>query len=201
MRVKPLLVIALALTLSVSLQTSALASDSVFVYGPMALALESTYRQWTALHGFVPPASFEAIVDGRRDPYTVRFMSTGDAIATDATYEVPADTVLDPRLPALPAFFLPRHLGPLRLRGSYVMAFDAAYRFREEHRPYHSFALLNGDTSFAGLSTMTWYRNNYWVALHYYAPNPDVIGCDDQQNYDVDWRTFQVTPTKGCLPM
>jgi hypothetical protein len=179
----------------------AVASDGVSIYGPMALALQEAYHQWTAFHGFVPPTSFEAIIDGTRDPYTVRFATTGDALATEVTYAVPAATVLDPRLPKLPAFLLPRHLGPIRIRGSYVVAFAAAYRFREHHPPESQLAPLDGDTSWASFETITWHRDNYFVTMRYFDPRlRGVIGCDVQQNYVVDWRRFVVTPMKECWP-
>ncbi len=145
----------------------------------------------------------EAIVDGTRDPYTVRFATTGDALATEVTYTIPVTAVLDARQPKLPTMFLPRRLGPQRIRGSYVaLAFDAAYHYRERHRPLASqaFAPLDGDTSWAFFSTTTHNHGDYFVTMRYFDPRLRLIGCDVQQNYDVDWRTFQVSTIKGCWP-
>jgi len=94
----------------------------------------------------------------------------------------------------------------MRVKPLLVIAFApatlfAARRTRRHHPRRAGSRRLTAIQSWASFATITWHRDNYFVTMRYFDPRlRGVIGCDVQQNYVVDWRTFVVTPMKECWP-
>jgi hypothetical protein len=183
------------------------ADSSQIVYGPLMLALETSYQKWLATNGVSPPENFQATLDANSDSYTVRFEATAAHHTAEATYSVAENSVLDYTFGAAPTWWT-FWKGPATMRGAYVMAFDAAYQYRKKNPPAgKALAQLSSDASYVVVRVATWLKHNdYWVTLNQ-MPLGTLpggmwrIGCDVQQEYLVSATTFAVKYEPGCLPM
>ncbi len=174
----------------------------VAVYGPLMCALEIAYREWIGSYGIPRPEAFSATLNATRDPYLVTFVATPGHQATGATYSIDQSRVLDTSFGMNPVWAISASKGPMTLSGAYVAAFDAAYQYRIKNPPVRPWSRIDTDASFVAISVLPWYHGAYRVSMQQLLPAEigKVIGCDIQQDFDVDPASFAVMALTWCLP-
>jgi hypothetical protein len=174
----------------------------VVVYGPLMCALEIAYREWVGTYGVPRPEAFSATLDATRDPYLVTFVATPGHHASGTTYSIDQSRVLDTSFGMNPAWAIPISKGPVTLSGSYVTAFDAAYQYRIKSPPVRPWSYINSDASFVAIAVLSWYHGAYRVSMQQLLPAEigKVIGCDIEQDFDIDPASFAVMALTWCLP-
>jgi hypothetical protein len=182
-------------------------NDVVPVYGPLMLAMESSYKKWVAgpLKGSVPdPSGFQAAVDASADPFKIAFQATKDHTVAPAQYSVPASQVTDPSWPEVPSSYKPNFpKGPITLSGTYVRAYDAAYKLHLTYEAFYGDGYAYQNSPGAGVIFSTLPANNKPLVgfEQKFVPKtpPYVAGCWKIQYYLVDPQTFEAAKTHiGC---
>jgi hypothetical protein len=173
----------------------------VAVYGPLMCALEIAYREWVGTYGVPHPEAFSATLNATGDPYLVTLVATLGHHASGTTYSIDQSRVLDTSFGMNPVGAFPVNKGPVTLSGAYVTAFDAAYRYRIKNPPVRPWSYINSDASFVAIAVLPWYHGAYRVSMQQLLPAEigKVIGCDIEQDFDVDPASFAVTALTWCL--